>query len=58
MATFTEVSTQISHHSITIRDGELTITGDGSTLNPDETQQLLEVLLIWRYGFEEVDDIE
>ncbi len=54
MAAHTTVSTQTSHHTITIVKGTLTIAGDGETLTPDETQQLLEVLLIWQYGIEVV----
>lgn len=47
-------------HSIEIVDGCLTIEGEDKALTPDETQQLLDVLLVWKYGLEEVaiDDVE
>ncbi len=48
------IATTIQNHSIEIIDGYLTINGDGQALNPDETAQLLETLLIWKYGFEEI----
>lgn len=40
------------NHSIEIAHGHLTIRGEEARLTPDETEQLLEVLLIWRYGLE------
>lgn len=47
-------TTTTEGHSIEIVDGQLTIEGEGKTLTPDETQQLLAVLLVWKYGLEEV----
>lgn len=41
-------------HIIQIVNGRLTITGGEITLTPNETEQLLEVLLIWKYGLEEM----
>ena len=41
-------------HTIQIVNGRLTITGGEITLTPNETEQLLEVLLIWKYGLEEM----
>jgi hypothetical protein len=59
MAAHTFVSTQTSHHIITITpDGHLTVVGDSNSFMPEETQQLLEVLLIWQYGLEEVSSDE
>lgn len=52
MATYTNVSMNTSGHSIIIQEGSLTIAGEGETLDPIETQQLLEALLIWQYGLE------
>ena len=48
------VTTQTQNHTIKVIDGYLTIEGEQRTLTPDETEQLLGVLLIWRYGLEEV----
>jgi hypothetical protein len=48
------IATTTRDHSIQVVDGHLTITGDQKTLAPDETEQLLTVLLIWRYGLEKV----
>jgi hypothetical protein len=48
------IATTTRDHSIEVVDGHLTITGDQQTLAPDETEQLLTVLLIWRYGLESV----
>ena len=47
------ITTTTQNHTIKVIDGHLTITGDSETLTPEETDQLLEVLLIWRYGLEE-----
>ena len=47
------VTTHTQNHTIQVIDGYLTIEGEQKTLTPDETDQLLEVLLIWRYGLEE-----
>jgi hypothetical protein len=60
MAAYSNVSTQTSHHTITIVEGNLTIAGDGETLTPDEMLQLLDALLIWQYGLEAVplEDLE
>ncbi len=60
MAAHTTVITQTPNHTISVRDGTLTIDGKGNALNPDEIEHLLEVLLIWKYGLEEIssDDLE
>jgi hypothetical protein len=54
------IATTTREHVIEVVDGHLTIAGDQKTLAPDETEQLLIVLLIWRYGLERVppDDVE
>lgn len=52
------VSTQTLDHVITIANGKLTIKGDSETFSLEEMQQLLEVLLIWRYGLEVMADDE
>ena len=54
------IATTTREHSIEVVDGHLTIAGDKKTLAPDETEQLLIVLLIWRYGLESVppDEVE
>jgi hypothetical protein len=55
------ITTTTQEHSIEIVDGYLTIDGESKTLTPKETDQLLDVLLIWRYGLETVssdDDLE
>ena len=54
------ITTTTGSHSIEVVDGHLTIEGDQKTLAPDETEQLLDVLLIWRYGLEIVpsDNLE
>ena len=54
------IATTTRDHSIEVVDGHLTIAGDQKTLAPDETEQLLIVLLIWRYGLERVppDNVE
>ncbi len=59
MAQQTIVTTTRSH-SIEVVNGYLTITGEQATLTPDEVEQLLDALLIWRYGLEELaeDDLE
>jgi hypothetical protein len=48
------IATTTREHLIEVVDGYLTIVGDQKTLAPDETEQLLIVLLIWRYGLESV----
>ena len=45
---------QTEEHTIQIVNGRLTITGGEITLTSNETEQLLEVLLIWKYGLEEM----
>jgi hypothetical protein len=54
------IVTTTQNHSIEIVDGHLTINGEDKTLTPDETEQLLDALLIWRYGLEAVptDELE
>jgi hypothetical protein len=54
------MTTTTEGHSIEIVDGCLTIKGEDKALTPDETQQLLDALLVWKYGLEEVavDDVE
>jgi hypothetical protein len=46
------VTTQTPTHTIKIIDGYLTIEGEQRTLTPEETEQLLDALLIWRYGLD------
>jgi hypothetical protein len=46
------VTTQTQNHTIKVINGYLTIEGEQRTLTPDETEQLLDALLIWRYGLE------
>jgi hypothetical protein len=48
------IATTTRAHAIEVVDGHLTIAGDQKTLAPDETEQLLIVLLIWRYGLESI----
>jgi hypothetical protein len=43
-------------HSIEVVNGYLTIRGEQETLTPDEVEQLLDALLIWRYGLEELPE--
>ena len=54
------MTTTTEGHSIEIVDGHLTINGEDEALSPDETDQLLDTLLIWKYGLEAVsiDDLE
>ncbi len=46
------IRTVTRNHTIEVANGHLTIKGEQEKLAPDETVQLLEVLLIWRYGLE------
>ena len=48
------ITTVTQDHTIEVVNGYLTIGGKQETLTPDETEQLLDVLLIWRYGLEAV----
>lgn len=48
------IMAQTEEHAIQIVNGQLTITGGEITLTPNETEQLLEVLLMWKYGLEEM----
>lgn len=48
------IATTTEEHTFTIVDGQLTIAGEDKPLTPGETGQLLDVLLVWRYGLEEV----
>ena len=54
------ITTVTQDHTIEVVNGHLTIRGEQETLAPDETEQLLDALLIWRYGLEAVpvDDLE
>lgn len=54
------ITTTTEGHSIAIVDGHLSIDGEDKTLTPGETEHLLDVLLVWKYGLEEVsvDDLE
>jgi hypothetical protein len=54
MASRTEqtITTVTQNHIIEVANGHLTIRGEEERLTPDETEQLLEVLLIWCYGLE------
>lgn len=60
MSIYDFVSTTTSQHTIIIKNDSLTITGNDMTLSPDETKELLDVLLIWQYGLEAIspDDVE
>ena len=60
MATHRNVSSQTLRHAIAIAEGKLIISGDGEELILEETLLLLEMLLIWQYGFEVIisDDLE
>jgi hypothetical protein len=53
------VAVVMRDHSITIVEGHLTIRGE-KTLTPEETEQLLDALMIWRYGLDPAssDDLE
>jgi hypothetical protein len=44
MAAYDFVSTTTAQHTITIKDGSLTITGSDMTLLPDETEELLNTV--------------
>jgi len=54
------IVTTTRNHSIEVVNGYLTITGEQEVLTPDEVEQLLDTLMIWRYGLEELseDDLE
>jgi hypothetical protein len=54
------VSIQAQNHTFIVSNGTLSIDDEDKLLSPDETERLLEVLLIWRYGLEEIspDSIE
>jgi hypothetical protein len=54
------IATKTRNHSIEVVNDHLTIRGEKETLTPDEVEQLLDALLIWRYGLEKVsvDDME
>jgi hypothetical protein len=54
------ITTRTQKHTIQVIDGYLTIEGEQKMLTPEETRQLLDVLLIWRYGLETIppDDVE
>lgn len=54
------IATTTQNHTIEIVDGHLTIDGEDKTFTPDETAQLLDALLVWRYGLEvvSIDDLE
>ncbi|TME03602.1 MAG: hypothetical protein E6I80_19270 [Chloroflexi bacterium] len=53
-------TTTTEGHSIEIVDGHLAINGEDKALTPDETDQLLDTLFVWKYGLEAVaiDDLE
>ena len=48
------VTGSTENHIITIVEGHLTIESKQKTVNftPSETEQLLDILLVWRYGLE------
>jgi hypothetical protein len=50
------IATTTRSHTIEVVKGHLTIRGEQETLTPDEVEQLLDALLIWLYGLEEVSD--
>ncbi len=43
-------------HTIEVVNGYLIIRGESEMLAPDEVEQLLDALLIWRYGLEELQE--
>jgi hypothetical protein len=48
------IATTTRSHTIEVVNGYLIIRGESEMLAPDEVEQLLDALLIWRYGLEEV----
>jgi len=52
------IATTTRSHAIEVVNGYLTIRGESEMLAPDEVEQLLDALLIWRYGLEEVPEDE
>jgi hypothetical protein len=48
------IATTTRSHTIEVVNGSLTIRGEQESLAPDEVEQLLDALLIWRYGLEEL----
>lgn len=50
------IATTTRSHTIEVVNGYLIIRGKSEMLDPDEVEQLLDALLIWRYGLEEVQE--
>ena len=50
------ISTTTRSHIIEVVNGYLIIRGEAEKLAPDEVEQLLDALLIWRYGLEELQE--
>ena len=50
------IATTTRSHTIEVVNGYLIIRGESEMLAPDEVEQLLDALLIWRYGLEEVQE--
>lgn len=45
---------QVGDHVVEIIGGSLSIDGEQKTFEANETEQFLDILLIWRYGLEKV----
>jgi hypothetical protein len=52
------ITTTTRSHTIEVVNGYLTIRGEQDMLAPDEVEQLLDTLLIWRYGLEELTEVD
>jgi|GEM_PF-2840705 hypothetical protein len=52
------IASMTRNHTIVVMNGYLTIRGEPEMLAPDEVEQLLDALLIWRYGLEEVTEVD
>ena len=50
------IATMTRSHTIEVVNSYLIIRGEPDMLAPDEVEQLLDALLIWRYGLEEVQE--
>ena len=50
------IATTTQSHTIEVVNGYLIIRGESEMLAPDEVEQLLDALLIWRYGLEELQE--
>jgi hypothetical protein len=50
------IETVTRSHTIEVVNDFLIIRGESDMLAPDEVEQLLDALLIWHYGLEEVQE--